>query len=52
MIIVTLKVNNQTNFSKKIGNYYNLNNFNNIKIIDDEIIKGNKNVILILKKIN
>ena len=50
MIKMTLKENNQNNFYKRIGNHYNLYNFNNIKIVDDEIIKGYKNVILTFKK--
>ena len=52
MIKMTLKENNQNNFYKRIGNHYNLYNFNNIKIVDDEIIKGYKNVILTFKKKN
>ena len=50
MIKMTLKENNQNNFYKRIGNHYNLYNFNNIKITDDEVIKGYKNVILTFMK--
>jgi len=52
MIKMTLKENNQNNFYKRIGNHYDLYNFINIKIVDDEIIKGYKNVILTFKKKN
>lgn len=43
---MTLKENNQNNFYKRIGNHYDLYNFKSIKILDDEIIKGYKNIIL------
>ena len=46
MIKMTLKENNQNNFYKRIGNHYDLYNFKSIKILDDEIIKGYKNIIL------
>ena len=45
-IKMTLKENNQNNFYKRIGNHYDLYNFKSIKILDDEIIKGYKNIIL------
>ena len=46
MIKMTLKENNQNNFYKRIGNHYDLYNFKSIKILDDEIIRGYKNIIL------
>ncbi len=50
MIKMTLKENNQNNFYKRIGNHYDLYNFKSIKIIDDDIIKGFKKIILIFRK--
>ena len=42
MVKMTLKENNQNNFNKRVGNHYDLYNFQNLHIFDDEIIRGYK----------